>query len=294
MIRIGTAGWAYEDWEGLVHPRPRPRGFHPLPHLARMFGCVELNSSFYAVPRAEHARRWVELVEPRENFRFLAKLHQGFTHGPELDAAEEADLVAAFRAGISPLAEAGRLSALLAQFPASFRATGSGAARLERLVATWSEFCPLAVELRHASWFTSPARAWLAELGVTLLHIDLPSAPDHPPEDFEPTSRLGYYRLHGRNREAWFQRGVGRDARYDHLYTPAELSEVVARARRLASEHDELFVVTNNHFEGKAVVAGLEIAAGLGLPAVEVPEALVERYPRLGEVARHAGQGRLF
>ncbi len=294
MIRVGTAGWAYADWEGIVHPRPRPRGFHPLPHLARMFSCVEVNSSFYALPRAESAARWAELVRPVPHFRFLVKLHQDFTHGPGRDAGAWDAAAAAFREGIAPLAPEGRLAALLAQFPASFRASGRAAARVERLVADWSEVAPLAVELRHRSWFTDEARAWLSRLGVTLLHIDLPAAEGHPPPDFAPTSRLGYYRLHGRNAASWFARDAGRDARYDHLYTPAEVEELVARARRLAAEHDELYVVTNNHFEGKAVVAGLEIAAGLGLPGVEAPASLVERYPRLEGLVRARGQGRLF
>lgn len=294
MIRVGTAGWAYADWEGIVHPRPRPRGFHPLPHLARMFSCVEVNSSFYALPCAEHTERWAELTRPVPGFRFLVKLHRDFTHGPGRDAGAWDEAVAAFRVGIAPLAQEGRLAALLAQFPASFRASGRAAARVERLVADWSELAPLAVELRHRSWFTIEARAWLSRLGVALLHIDLPAADDHPPAEFEPTSRLGYYRLHGRNAASWFARDAGRDARYDHLYAPSEIEELVARARRLAAQHDELYVVTNNHFEGKAVVAGLEIAAGLGLPRVEAPASLVARYPRLEGVVRGGRQGRLF
>ena len=62
MIRVGPAGWSYADWEGRVYPRTKPPGFHPLAHLARFFDLVELNSSFYATPNAEHARNWVRLV----------------------------------------------------------------------------------------------------------------------------------------------------------------------------------------------------------------------------------------
>jgi uncharacterized protein YecE (DUF72 family) len=262
--------------------------------MARMFGCVEVNSSFYAFPRAEHCGRWAELVRSFPDFRFLAKLHRDLTHGPDQDSSVRDAAIGRFRSGVEPLVRAGRLAALLAQFPVSFRAGRETAARVEQLAGAFGDLAPLAVELRHASWFTPRALAWLTRLGLSVLHVDLPAAPDHLPADFAPTSRLGYYRLHGRNARAWFTPGAGRDARYDHLYTPEEISEVVARARRLAAEHDELFVVTNNHFEGKAVVAGLEIAAGLDLPPVEVPASLLERYPRLAGLVRPGGQGQLY
>ena len=294
MIRVGPAGWSYPDWEGIVYPRPKPRGFHPLPFLARTFDCVEVNSSFYAMPRAENAQRWAELVAPFPRFRFLAKLHQDFTHGPALGAREFATAARTFEAGLEPLRGAGRLAALLAQFPAGFRATRAAAARVERLAETFGGALPLAVELRHASWFTPKALEWSRRLGVALLHIDLPRAVDHPPEDFPPTAALGYYRLHGRNARTWFEKGVGRDDRYDYLYGPAEVDAVVARARRLAAEHDELYVVTNNHFAGQAVANALEIAAGLGGVDLEAPESLLERYPRLRSIARARGQQGLF
>jgi len=50
MIRFGTAGWQYRDWEGIVYPKPQPRGFDPLSFLAGFFDVVEINSSFYGPP----------------------------------------------------------------------------------------------------------------------------------------------------------------------------------------------------------------------------------------------------
>ncbi len=71
MIRVGPAGWSYADWEGVVVPRRKPPGFHALPYLAGFFDCIEINSSFYAIPERRHVARWVELVAGRESFRFL-------------------------------------------------------------------------------------------------------------------------------------------------------------------------------------------------------------------------------
>src|SRR5262249_13674532 len=118
MIRVGPAGWSYPDWEGIVYPRRKPKGFHPLRHLARYFDCIEINSSFYATPAARNAEHWVELVADRPRFRFTAKLQDVFTH--ERLSADERELdaqVRAFHDGIAPLAAAKKLAALLVQFP---------------------------------------------------------------------------------------------------------------------------------------------------------------------------------
>ena len=68
MIRVGPAGWSYADWEGRAWPRSKPRGFHPLAHLARFVDCIEINSSFYALTDPAHCARWVDLVADRPDF----------------------------------------------------------------------------------------------------------------------------------------------------------------------------------------------------------------------------------
>jgi uncharacterized protein YecE (DUF72 family) len=295
VIRVGTAGWSYEDWQGIVYPRPRPKGFHPLAYLLPFLGCVEVNSSFYAMPRPEHAERWVELVQERPDFRFLVKLHRDFTHGPPFRSPELRERAEAFLHGVEPLREAGKLGALLIQFPVSFvRGEVRGAGdRLDRLSETFRGL-PLAVELRHRSWFVPGSLDDLRRRRMSLLSVDLPAAREHPPVRFEPTGPIGYLRLHGRNARNWFRRGAGRDERYDYLYTPDELDELAARARRLAGEHDETYVVTNNHFEGQAVANALEIRTRLEGSPVCAPPQLVERYPHLRTVTRTAGQQFLF
>ena len=129
---------------------------------------------------------------------------------------------------------------------------------------------------------------------MSLLHIDLPRAKDHPPSWFEATGAIGYLRLHGRNTANWFAKGVGRDDRYDYLYTPGEIDELVEKAQRIAREHDETYVITNNHFEGQAVANALEIRARLEGTSPLAPPQLVERYPRLRDVTRVSGQQNLF
>jgi uncharacterized protein YecE (DUF72 family) len=116
MIRFGTAGWQYRDWEGIVYPKPRPRGFDQLAYLANFFDLVEINSSFYGPPQPNASRSWVARVAAHPEFRFTTKLWKGFTHERNATAADER----LFKEGIEPLVNAGRRGAVLLQFPGPF------------------------------------------------------------------------------------------------------------------------------------------------------------------------------
>ena len=139
--------------------------------------------------------------------------------------------------------------------------------------------------------------AAVARLGYSLACIDLPPAADHPPADAlegAAPGPIGYLRLHGRNARTWFAKGAGRDQRYDYLYDKGEVAELVQRARRLASGTDETFVITNNHFSGKAVANALEIMAGVNGSPPLAPTQLIAAFPRLAESVRPDGQTTLF
>ena len=97
---VGTAGWSYEDWEGIVYPPDKPRGFHPLPFLARLIDIVEINSTFYRPASAYMAMSWLRKVEAFPSFLFAVKLHQVFTHKRNAFGQKDVD---EFRAGIDPL-----------------------------------------------------------------------------------------------------------------------------------------------------------------------------------------------
>src|SRR5947207_9716019 len=87
MIRIGPAGWAYKDWEGIVYPPDKPKGFDPVRYLAQYFDTIEINSSYYGPPRSQAAKSWAERASGNPRFKFTAKLYKAFTHdrkaGPE-------------------------------------------------------------------------------------------------------------------------------------------------------------------------------------------------------------------
>jgi uncharacterized protein YecE (DUF72 family) len=294
-IRVGPAGWSYPDWDGRVYPSVRPHGFHPLAHLARYFDCIEINSTFYATPRREHAERWAQLVADRADFRFLVKLQRDFTHLPEDPGADSTweHKARDFKLGIEPLVRAKKLSALLVQFPVSFLHGKSEVRRLGRLRALFDGL-PLVLEMRHESWFTPPALAVLRGLSYSLAYIDLPAAWNHPPPWHESTGPIGYLRLHGRNSAQWFRHDSERDDKYDYLYDRTELEGLVQRARRIAGQHDHTAVVTNNHFSGKAVANAIEILFLLDGQPPLAPLELIESFPELASITKTDGQGGLF
>ncbi len=171
-VRVGTSGWSYPGgrgtWNGTFYPAKgaRPRGFDELEFYARWFDVVEVNSTFYGQPRAPVTAKWADRTPA--GFEFAIKLFQKFTHpamfreavaahapGAAPAALELAGVVRQtdvdeFKTGVEPLAAAGKLGALLVQFPPSFTATPEGVDYLGWLLRTFAAY-PLAVELRHKS-----------------------------------------------------------------------------------------------------------------------------------------------
>src|SRR5262245_60654731 len=97
-VRVGPAGFDYQDWLGTVYPRPKPRGFDPLAYLAGYFDTVEINSTFYGPAKPDVARGWAARVERNSRFRFTMKLWKRFTH--ERATAWSAGEVEQARAGL--------------------------------------------------------------------------------------------------------------------------------------------------------------------------------------------------
>ncbi|MBA2565683.1 MAG: DUF72 domain-containing protein, partial [Gemmatimonadetes bacterium] len=194
----------------------------------------------------------------------------------------------AFAAGLRPLLQARRLSALLLQFPFTFRDGADARERLRRLRDAFREF-PLVVEVRHRSWAEADATAFLRAEEFSVANLDYPTSSDSFREPQAATGEPGYLRLHGRNAAEWFTRGAGRDARYDYLYDYDELDEIADRIGALSTRFRELVVVTNNHYRGQALANLAELAARAGGGERALPATLIGTYPRLAAVARPAG-----
>ena len=294
MIRVGAAGWTYPDSPGHVYPADVPKQFDVLEYLAAYFDTLEINASFYAPQPPRNFASWARRVAHNENFRFTAKLWQKFTHGigtygrhdelAYVDAQRErepwtAGDVTEVKAGFEVLREQGRLGAILAQFPWSFRPTHANLDVLARLGDDFAGW-PLVVELRHGTWAERPHAKFLKQHGLGFCNIDQPVIGESLGPTAGVTSGTGYVRLHGRRYDTWFDERAGVSARYDYLYTAEELTPWVERIRKIASgdEVKDVYVVTNNHFEGKGPANALMIRSLLEDRKVPAPPQLFETY----------------
>jgi len=312
-VRVGTAGWTYQDWNGVVYPRPRPRGFDPLTMMSSLFDTIEINATFYRTPAPSAAEGWAARVSGNPRFRFTAKMPQVFTHDPGEHPDDEERL---FREALAPLHDAGRLGAVLVQFPQSFHEGPEEAAYLDKVLARFQDL-PLVVEFRHAGWARPETLEILDRRGAGFCNIDQPRLGSTLPPTAFVTGRVAYVRLHGRNASAWFAgdpslpplpaasrepgapharvpRAKGKDRdesterrnrRYDYLYSGRELGPWIDSIRRIAGEGADTYVITNNHFRGKAAVNALQIRAALEGGLVQVPDPLSAAYPELAAIA---------
>jgi uncharacterized protein YecE (DUF72 family) len=280
-IRIGPAGWVYKDWEGVVYPRKPGAKFDPLEYLSRFFNTIEINSSFYRPFTVSTAKSWIERVAASRDFMFTAKLHRVFTHQRGKATSEDEAQV---REGLDELRDAGKLGALLLQFPWSFKNTDEERPYLAKLLAQFKDY-PLVLEIRHTSWNNPQIYEWLEELGVGICNVDQPLFTKSIKPAALATAQIGYVRLHGRNYQDWFREKAPRDDRYNYLYSTDELEPWITRIKEIATKTKESYVITNNHFRGQAVVNALEIKATLQEERVLAPAPVFEKYPQLEESA---------
>jgi uncharacterized protein YecE (DUF72 family) len=287
ILRIGPAGWAYPDWAGIVYPSRRAKGFHEATYLAEYFDTIEINSSFYQPLRPEHAAQWIDRVAANPRFLFTAKLWQRFTHDiRSVTSSSAAADERAVRAGFDVLRAANRLGAILLQFPFSFHRGNETVAYLSAVLKRFADY-PLVVEVRHATWESEETLDLLRGSGASFCNIDQPIIGRSLAPSAQATSPVGYVRLHGRRYDTWFTDDARIPAyeRYNYLYTADELAPWVARIRKISGQVGDTFVVTNNHFQGKAVVNALQLISILKGSKVKVPEPLRRQYPQLEEIA---------
>jgi uncharacterized protein YecE (DUF72 family) len=319
---VGICAWAdaalIED--GSFYPRKSMTAEARLRHYAGVFDTVEVNSSYYAIPDARSAVRWVERTPPGFVFHIKAfapmtghrarleaypapmrALLPGaprLTRGGELEASElpPAALDAAFdlfRTAVDPLARAGKLGYVLFQFAPWVRHGSAALDYLASLPARLPGFA-IAVEFRHRSWFPDHAGATLAalrEAGLAHVVVDAPDTPNAVPRVAATTAPIAVLRLHGRNAAGWWRelRGEGPTVRekYDYLYREDELRGLVPEVEALADEAERVFISFNNNNRAYPVQNALMMRRLLGQPAPEArpPQGQLS----LGESARGEG-----
>ena len=193
-------------------------------------------------------------------------------------------LFRSFKEGIDPLREAGLLGALLMQFPWSYKNTKENREYFGGLVMQFLEY-PLALEVRHESWNRPEVYQMLRDLGVGFCNIDQPVIGRSLQPSDRATAPVGYVRLHGRNYEHWFTPNERPEERYDYYYSLKELEPWAERIKNIAAGGEEIYVITNNHFRGKAVANALQLISLVRNRPVHVPPPLIGEYPNLETIA---------
>jgi uncharacterized protein YecE (DUF72 family) len=244
-IRVGCSGWNYAHWRNGVFypPRCAPRNW--LGFYAKHFDTVEINMTFYRLPKAPIVARWV--AETPAGFTFAVKVSRYVTHVKRLlDVPQHLPLL---YERIQPLLGSPKLGPLLWQLPPTFQLD------LDRLAGALEHLHDgqrHAFEFRHPSWFTEPTYTLLREHNVALVIGDRPQVNGF--QTHELTADFTFVRFHGGTQ--------GANGNYAH----AELDAWAARLERWSSEAD-VFAYFNNDWEGYAIENALYLRARLGQPA---------------------------
>ncbi len=267
-LLVGTSGYSYAEWvEAGFYPPGTPSS-RMLPLYARHFPVVELNYTWYQMPKAEAVAR-LEQRSPR-GVSFTAKLTRTLTH--EVDPSRWRGEADRYRQGVAPLLQSGRLKAVLVQLPPFFDRRPANRRYLATLLDALSGL-PLAVEFRHVSWAVDRVFEGLRQRRVSLVNVDAPRLPYlFPLLDVVTHPELFYVRFHGRNAAGW--RSGNMQQQFDYSYSDAELRQwaegpIAAMAARARCG----VIFFNNHVRGQAPENARRLMALLGLarPDGEVP-----------------------
>lgn len=275
-IRVGTASWTDHDpFYPPEYSRAAMRS-RRIEYYARYFDVVEVDATFYHLLPARNFAMWAERTPA--DFLFDVKAYSELTwhHRDQQGNAQapHADTFHLFSEMIQPMREAGKLGAILFQFPPWFTFDEE---RLEYF-DTMREALPddtIAVEFRHRSWLEGArlerTRAALKERRLAYCAVDEPQvgAGSAPSVMMITDPHFTMTRFHGRNRKMWYGKGLSssRD-RFDYLYTREELAPWVERIRQAAAQltGSEAHVIANNNASNYGIVNALDLQDMFGMP----------------------------
>jgi uncharacterized protein YecE (DUF72 family) len=304
-ILVGSCSWT--DPSLIACGRFYPRGVGSaearLRYYATQFPIVEVDATYYAPPSERNSRLWAERTP--DDFVFDVKAFASLTthHAttdrlppelrgalpPELGAKRRlafSELDAAFldlvwelhRQALAPLAEAGKLGAVLFQFPPWFTATDANRDYLRSIPARLPGWTA-AVEFRGGGWMAPDAAAGtlalLEKAGLAYVCVDEPQVErTSTPPVVAATAPLAYVRLHGRNAETWGITSGAASDRFKYLYSDEELEEWVPQVGELRRQADSVHVLFNNNYEDWGMRNARRMAqllgAGTGAAQVEL------------------------
>ena len=238
-LRIGCSGFTYNDWAGAFYPEklPRAKWFE---HYCSLFSTVELNVTFYRLPRPSTFDTWYRESPP--DFGFSLKGSRFITHVKKLVDPQES--IARFFDGALRLKD--KLKVVLWQFPPGFEINRD---RLTIFLALLKNYTTRhTLEFRHESWIATPVIELCREQNVGLCMADWPAFAD----DLPVTSDFVYIRRHGKG------------GNYASCYSPGDLKKDASRIERYLRDRKDVFMYFNNDFRGYAPRNARELMAFLG------------------------------
>jgi len=251
-IRVGCSGWNYKHWrDGVFYPpRCAPRNW--LRFYAKHFDTVEVNMTFYRLPKREVVARWA--AESPRDFLFAMKASRYLTHIKRLN--DVAPNLAILYERIEPLLRSPKMGPVLWQLPPTFKRDDE---RLARALGQFPRGQRHCIEFRHESWFAPDVMALLRERNIALVIGDRPQV--HGFQTHELTADFTFVRFHGGAR--------GANGNYNH----GELDEWAERLRAWSREVD-VYAYFNNDWEGYAIENALYVKERLGQGVDPVAELL--------------------
>jgi uncharacterized protein YecE (DUF72 family) len=289
LVRAGTCSWTDPtllkgaDW----YPKKTMSAAERLAFYASRFPVVEADSTYYHPPSHALAEGWVERTPP--GFTMDVKAWSLLTGHPtkkesvwedlreELDpeSAEKRNVYAShlpeeavdeawrrFAEALEPLRQAGRLGAVLMQYPEWFTPKKANREELARIREHWPDL-PVSVELRSPRWWTDEEQdrtlAVLRDANLTTVVVDAPPKSGLPTV-VAATAPLAVVRFHGRNDENWDKKGITAAERFRYLYDRGELEAWVPKVEQLAEQAEQVHVLMNNCYQDYGVRNAADLA----------------------------------
>jgi uncharacterized protein YecE (DUF72 family) len=231
VFRIGTSGWSYRGWVGMLYPQEMPPAEY-LTEYARHFDTVEIESTWYEFPTKHTVQAWYRRTP--DGFRFSPCMPRSLTD--EQRSEEIAPLLHTFLEVITELGD--KLGPMLIQLPAQWRV--SEQPRLEALLDLLPSDLAFAIEFRHGSWLKETTYQLLEAYGVAWVIVDAPFLP----RVARVTAPFAYVRWHGHP-------SVGQRSRH-RIDTAASLRPWLSILRDVARHASHVYGYVRNSFSGYA------------------------------------------
>ena len=296
-ILVGTASWTDPTLikDGHFYPPGTTSAEDRLRFYASQFPIVEVDSTYYFPPSEKNAVLWIDRTP--KDFTFNIKAYSLLTNHPTKresiyqdlledlpdEVAEKKNLYREnlpdetveevwqrFHDALMPLHSAGKLGAVLFQFPQWFVIGRKNKDYILECAERLKDF-RVAVEFRHKTWLedrnAEETLSFLEEHDLPLVCVDMPQGFDSsmPPIAAATADDLALIRFHGRDKDVWAKKNVSASERFRYEYSEVELKEWVPKIHDVSDQARETHVLMNNCYQDFAVRNGRELGDLLGV-----------------------------